>query len=46
MEMEYDEISDDDLDELIENADSDEEQEPSKPGENLYFVVNIKNSND
>lgn len=30
--MEYDEISDDDLDELIENADADEEQELSKPG--------------
>ena len=30
--MEYDEISDDDLDELIENADADEEQELGKPG--------------
>ena len=30
--MEYDEISDDDLDELIENADADDEQETGKPG--------------
>ena len=33
--MEYDEISDDDLDELIENADADEEQELGKPGKEL-----------
>ncbi len=33
MDMEYDEISDDDLDELIENADADEEQEQAKPGQ-------------
>ena len=32
MDMEYDEISDDDLDELIENADADDEQESGKPG--------------
>ena len=36
LDMEYDEISDDDLDELIENADADEEQELSKPGNILF----------
>ncbi len=29
--MEYDDISDDDLDELIENADAEDEQEEVKP---------------
>ena len=37
--MEYDEISDDDLDELIENADADEEQELGKPGKPCKFLL-------
>ena len=39
LDMEYDEISDDDLDELIENADADEEQELGKPGKPCKFLL-------
>ena len=42
LDMEYDEISDDDLDELIENADADEEQELSKPG-NIFWFFSYSN---
>ncbi len=38
MDMEYDEISDDDLDDLIENVDAEEEQESAKPGQCSKFI--------